>query len=240
MQQWIFTKVGGSVDPEPGNGQYLTFPINHCCITAMYQEDSNPAYQHEWDDGGHFGLDMTGWSNPFYASGNGTVAGVGGTATSGVGYWVAIQYDNVYAWNTNNTSLRIIPSIVMRYFHLASMSNLEVGDSVNLNTLIGTYGHTGQWWDRMGAHLHVEVDTDIKNPLYTPTLTHDVGDLYAGTPGAGDTTFDPCTVFFIKKSSPEEQTLTYSQSTCNKHPNVGEYYINVNKMKVFSTKVLPE
>ena len=234
MQQWICREIGTT------NGQYLALPINHCTITAMYQEDSNPAYQHEWDAGGHFGLDMTGWSNPFYASGDGTVVGVGGTATTGVGYWVAICYDNVYAWNTNNNSLRVIPSIIMRYFHLASMSSLKVGDHVNLNTLIGTYGHTGQWSSSMGSHLHVEVDTDIEKPLYTPTLTGAAGGLYAGVRGTGDTTFDPCTVFFIKESAPEEQTLSYSQSRCDKHSDKDEYYINVDKMQIFMTKVLPE
>ena len=242
-QDWKPIRLGGGVDPDPDpdpdKAQYLALPLNHCSITAMYQEDSNPAYQHEWDSAGHFGLDMSGYSNPFYASGNGVVVGVGGEARTGVGYWVAIRYDNVYAWNMNNDKLNIIPSIIMRYFHLASKSTLKVGQTVNLNTVIGTYGHTGSWYDRMYAHLHVEVDTDIDNPLYTPTLTGAAGGLYAGNRGSTDTTFDPCTIFFIKSSAPENQTLTYSQSKCDKHPSANEYYINVTKMNKFMNQIQP-
>lgn len=242
-QDWLPVRLDGGSDPdpdpEPGDAQYLALPLNHCTITAMYQEDSNPAYQHEWDAGGHFGLDMTGYANPFYASGDGTVVGVGGSATTGVGYWVAIRYDNVYAWNMNNSRLDIIPSIIMRYFHLASRSTLTVGQHVDLDTVIGTYGKTGQWHATMGAHLHVEVDTDTDNPLYTPTLTGAAGGLYAGSRGSGDTTFDPCTIFFIKDSEPENQTLTYSQSKCDIHPNANEYYINVAKMNKFKEQVQP-
>ena len=238
-QQWIVSPEvdggGTTPDPEPGEAQYLALPINHCTITAMYQEDSNPAYQHEWSNRGHFGLDMIGYPNTFYASGNGTVVGVGGAIRTGVGYWVAIRYDNVYSWNMNNNKLDIIPSIIVRYFHLASNSSLKVGQNVNLNTAIGTYGHTGQWYDSMGAHLHVEVDKDVDNPLYTPTLAGSAGGLHAGS----DTTFDPCSVFFIKDSDPENQTLTYSQDKCDKHPNANEYYINVAKMNKFMKQIRP-
>ncbi len=238
-QEWKPVLVDGGSTPDPGKAQYLALPINNCTITAMYQEDSNPAYQHEWDIGGHFGLDMTGYPNTIYASGNGTVVGVGGAARTGVGYWVAIRYNNVYAWNMNNNQRKIIPSVIIRYFHLASKSSLKVGQQVDLNTTIGIYGHTGQWYDSMGAHLHVEVDTDINNPLYTPTLTGAAGGLYAGNRGSSDTTFDPCTVFFIKDSSPENQTLTYSQSKCDKHPSANEYYINVTKMNKFMKQIQP-
>ena len=76
--------------------QKLCVPINKSTITAMYKDDSNPAYKHEWDSGGHFGLDMHGTPSTFYASGIGTVVGSGGASKSGVGYWVAIRYNNVY------------------------------------------------------------------------------------------------------------------------------------------------
>lgn len=124
----------------------------------------------------------------------------------------------------------------MRYFHLASKSTLKVGQEVNPTTPIGTYGHTGQWYMKMRDHLHVEVDTDIEHALYTPTLTGAAGGLYAGSRGSGDTTFDPCSIFFIKDSN---QTLTYSQSKCDIHPNANEYYINVAKMNKFMKQVKP-
>lgn len=229
-QEWTPRRVGGG---SSGSGQYLALPINNCSITAMYQDDSNPAYQHEWDSGGHFGLDMIGSPNPFYASGIGEVVGKGGTATTGVGYWVAIRYNNVYSWNMANDSRSIIPTIIVRYYHLASASALNAGDPVSLNTVIGTYGNTGKWHNSMGPHLHVEADTSIANALSTPTLTIPTGGLSAGNRASNCTTIDPCSVFFIKESTPECQNLSYSQSTCDVHPNSDEYYVNTIKMSRF-------
>lgn len=208
--------------------QKLALPINNCTITAMYQEDSSPAYEHDTQlSGGHFGLDMNGTPNPFYASGNGKVVGVGGTATTGVGYWIAIQYDSVYKWSMTSDTLTVVPAIVMRYFHLAAKPNLSVGTSVTLDTIIGTIGNTGE--RKMYNHLHIEVDTDTKYPTYTPTLTGSAGGLSAGVRGSGDTTFDPCSVLFVKETSPENQSVTFSQSYCNSHPS--EPYINEKKVE---------
>lgn len=213
--------------------QKLALPLNNCTITAMYKDDSNPAYQHDWDAGGHFGLDMYGSPATFYASGNGTVVGVGGSASVGVGYWVAIKYTNVYRWSMNSSSLTTLPAVIVRYFHLASKSSLKVGDSVTLDTVIGRMGNTGAW--NMGTHLHVEADTDINYPLYTPTLTGAAGGLYAGVRGSGDTTIDPCTIFFRKTSAPENQTVGYSQSYCNTH-GTSEPYINTAKVNALNNK----
>lgn len=229
------------IEPEPGAAQYLALPLNKCKITAMYKDDSNPAYQHEWSTNGHFGLDMVGMARPFYASGNGTVVGVGGGQRIGVGYWAAIRYDNVYSWNMENDNLQVLPSIIVRYYHLLEKPSLTEGQKVTLDTLIGSYDRTGAWYDSMKEHLHVEVDTDIKNPLHTPTLGGNVGGLYAGNRGTGDTTIDPCTVFFVKTSAPENQTLDYVQSYCDKHKeeDIYEPYINEDKMKIFARKVIP-
>lgn len=234
-QEWwpIPVDGGGGGEPVvPGDGQYLALPINQCTITAMYQEDSYPAYNHEYDAAGHFGLDMFGSVNPFYASGIGKVIGVGGTQTTGVGYWAAVQYDNVYTWSMSNDSLKKIPSIVMRYFHLQSTPKLTPGQRVDMDTVIGTFSNTGILQAQgMKPHLHVEVDTDVSHPLYTPTLSRAAGGLYAGTRGSGNSTIDPCSVFFIKDSAPENQTLTYQQSYCEDHRS--ELYINVAKMNKF-------
>ncbi len=213
--------------------QHLALPINKCVLTVMYKEDSAPAYAHEWDSAGHFGLDMYGSPNPFYASGNGVVVGVGGEANIGVGLWVAIQYDNVYQWNMDNNNEICLPSIIMRYFHLNSY-NVRKGQQVTLDTKIGTYGNTGEL--AMGAHLHIEVDTDTTYPLYTPTISTSKGGLRAGIRGEGDTTFDPCSVLYRKTSSPEKQTLSFSQSKCDKHPQANEYYINEEKVNIMKTK----
>lgn len=256
-QEWIVSPDvdGGTippdpeppVDPEPGTAQYLALPINNCTITAMYKEDSSPAYKHEYKVD-HYGLDMYGWPNPFYASGNGTVVGVGGEKLKGVGYWAAIRYDNVYSWNMENDNLRVLPSIIVRYYHLLEKPSLTEGQKVTLETRIGTYDKTGQWYNTMGKHLHVEVDTDIKNPLYTPTLRGSVGGLYAGNQGEGDTTIDPCTVFFKKESGVENQSLNYDKLYCGEHPpktdaseeeKEKDAFYNKKKMEKFMQKVMP-
>lgn len=206
--------------------QKLALPINKCNITVMFKEDS-PGYAHDWYPPCHFGMDMTGTVNPFYASGVGKVVGVGGAATVGVGFWAAIQYDNVYKWSMSSSSLTTLSSVIVRYFHLAAKPALTVGQSVSLATKIGTYSNTGS--AKMNAHLHVEVDTDVNYPLYTPTLEGAAGGLYAGTRGTGDTTIDPSSVFFIKTSADEYQALSYSQSYCNTH-GTAEPYINTAKI----------
>lgn len=179
---------------------------------------------------------MTGTVNPFYASGDGTVVDIGGIGITGVGYWTAIRYDNVYKWSTGTSSLTIVPAIIVRYFHLASKPSLKCGKPVNLDTIIGTYGHTGKWHDRMGSHPHVEVDTDINYPLYTPTLTGAAGGLFPRYRDSRDTTIDPASVFFLKKTAPENQTLGYMQSKCDKHPSANELYINVSEINTWKTK----
>ena len=94
----------------------------------------------------------------------------------------------------------------------------------------------------------MEVDTDIKNPLYTPTLRGSVGGLYAGNQGEGDTTIDPCTVFFKKESGVENQSLNYDKLYCGEHPpktdaseeeKEKDAFYNKKKMEKFMQKVMP-
>jgi len=222
--------------------QKLALPINKCTITAMYKTDS-PGY-HEWDTT-HYGVDMTGSVNPFYASGNGTVVDVGGSATTGVGFWAAIRYNDVYKWNSSSpSSLTAIGDVIVRYFHLKAKPSLTKGQAVTLDTAVGTYANTGGW--TMGNHLHVEVDTDVKNPLYTPTLGSASGGLQAGARNDKDTTIDPMTVFFRKTTAPESQTITYSQSYCAANHLIkpanttrcsgGLKYINTAKVTTMPTR----
>ena len=225
------TTSGGEEDVT--EGQKLVLPIDKSIITVMYKEDS-PAYEHEHGEGyPHYAIDMySHYGSSLRASGNGTVVGVGGSPNIGVGYWVAIQYNNVVRWEYNSSTTNIIPGVVLRYFHLSSMSSLEVGDTVNTNTIIGYYGNTGSK-QGMDPHLHLEVDTDTNYPLYTPTLSGNKGGLYAGTRGDGDTTIEPCTVLF--KSTILNQTIDSQQSYCAIHPGT-EPYINENKVDFWKTQ----
>ena len=98
--------------------------------------------------------------------------------------------------------------LVVRYFHLDAVGpDLYVGKKVDLNTVIGTMGQTGDYC--YGRHLHVEVDTDVANWKCTPTLSGaSKCGLMAGTRGDGDTTLNPLDVFKCKVSPPENQTCS--------------------------------
>lgn len=102
---------------------------------------------------------------------------------------------------------------------------------VDSTTKIGTYSNTGVL--NMGKHLHVEVDTDLKNPLYTPTLTGNAGGLFAGLRGSGDTTVNPLLVFKKKISAPENQTVGISQSYCKYHPD--EAYVPASRINAIGS-----
>ncbi len=209
MQQWVFTKVGGSSSgghPE----QNLAVPINHAKIQCGYHNpQKTPASQWQqcplystlgsFAKAGHFGMDLTGTVNPFYASGNGVVLGLSKNANNVIGKWLAIKYYNVKGYG----------DIIARYFHLNDIF-VSVDQEVNLNTLIATYGATGNYVT--GAHLHVELDTDTKAWNYTPTLSADNGGLCAGIRGSQDTTLNPAYVFKLKTSEPENQTMTYPET----------------------------
>ena len=242
IPQGVITIRVGSSNTSTPVGQYLALPIDNCTIIAMYKNDSSPAYEHEHNQEEHFGLDMIspigpGMRHPFvYASGNGKVVSLGGTDTTGVGYWATVQYDKVYRWNMNNDATYIESSIVMRYYHLASKPNLTIGQNVGMGSVIGTIGHTGKEIGQPRDHLHIEVDTDTKNPLNTPTLIYEVDGLKKGTRGLGDTTFDPCSVLWIRNSTINKQKLTYLQRSCNRHTSYNEQYINTKKMEEFMTK----
>ena len=200
--------VFSAIPTNAASGQYLAMPINKTTVTCGYKNEAPGYYKQVPSHGTHYGTDMTGSPNPFYASGNGVVLGLNKTAaTTGVGRWVAIKYTNVIYGN-------VCRDLVVRYFHLASVDpNLSVGKSVNLNTKIGTYGNSGVLWQQMGAHLHVEVDTDIVYWNYTPTLSGAVDGLKGRSNGATDSTMlNPLNVFRLKKSAPENQTcsITYN------------------------------
>ena len=84
---------------------------------------------------------------------------------------------------------------------------VNVNDSVSLDTILGVYGSTGGF--STGPHIHVELDTDVANWEYTPTLKGGTTcGLKKGIRGEGDTSVNPLNVFKRKISAPENQTCT--------------------------------
>lgn len=212
-QYWRLEKQGDSgetpppdPEPEPGNSQKLCLPLNSTIINTGYKEYA-PGYEIDGVIKTHYGVDLIGSTfsgddKRFFASGNGEILGFNAVyiAKSGyiVGRWVAVKYYNVEHYG----------DLVVRYFHLDAVGpDLYVGKKVDLNTVIGTMGQTGDYC--YGRHLHVEVDTDVANWKCTPTLSGaSKCGLMAGTRGDGDTTLNPLDVFKCKVSPPENQTCS--------------------------------
>ena len=206
--------------------QNLALPLNKCVIQTGYKDEA-PGYSHLGAGQRHYGTDMTSAAGitTVYASCNGIVKGINrNNPNETVGLWVIIQYDTVIGFNQ---------PLIVRYFHLESVdSNLNVGNRVTLDTVIGKYGKTGGAGVNTGKHLHVEVDTDLNAWNYTPTIASASGGL---RPGNRDTinsngdvvsqetyTRNPLKVFKRKISAPENQTFSLALL----HDETDAWYLN--------------
>lgn len=208
-QTWYYTDEGsssGGETPEPSQTQRLIMPLNQSVITACYK-DKSPGY-HQFGYGLHYGVDMYGGLD-FYASGNGTILGYSNldAGLGSMGRWLAIRYNNVIDIHGNN-----IGDVVLRYCHLEKI--YKTSGTVTIDDKIARIGKTG---GMKGVHLHVEVDKNVTNYNYTPSIS-DGKQKSNGLVGSrnNDTTIDPFEVFYKKTSAPENQTVTGSQSYCNK------------------------
>ena len=176
--------------------QKLILPINKCRITAGYK---NSNYQKEFGYI-HYGVDMTDKNRrdyTVYASGKGVVTQCG-YHTSG-GNVVVIVYRDCLCPDGKTRN------IAMRYYHLKSYK-VKKGQYVTKDTVIGFYGNTGA---SSGAHLHIECDSDIDYPNYTPQVSsrHDNSVLRKGI---ASTVLNPVSVLWIKESRPDYQIVVNS------------------------------
>lgn len=90
--------------------------------------------------------------------------------------------------------------LAVRYYHLEKI-NVKVGQKITKDSRLGLYGNTGA---SSGAHLHIEIDTDVKYPNYTPQTSKSNNVLKAGS----DSTINPVTALWVKKTSPDNQSVT--------------------------------
>ncbi len=79
--------------------------------------------------------------------------------------------------------------IAIRYFHLEKIY-VTKGQKITKDSKLGLYGNTGA---SSGAHLHIEVDTDVKYPNYTPQTSKSNDVLKAGV----DSTLNPVDVLWV-------------------------------------------
>lgn len=183
------------------NYQKLILPVNNMRVTCGYK---NPAYQNLVVNGlkmgTHYGVDYAFRRDiknlQMWASGNGTVIATG--KDNCFGNFVVIRYDNVY----NHVTKQVL-NVVMRYFHLASVS-VSKGQKVTKDTKLGIMGMTGTY--ATGIHCHMECDTDLTYWNYTPSLKGNSTYFRAGD-RVNDTTFNPIEVLHIKNTAPDYQTF---------------------------------
>lgn len=176
--------------------QKLILPINKCRITASYL---NKNYEKEFGYT-HYGVDMTDKDRKdytVYASGKGKVSHAGFNKSGG--NVVVIIYRDCQLPNGNTRD------IVLRYFHLKTIK-VKVGQNVNKDTIIGLYGNTGY---SSGAHLHLECDTDVNYPNYTPQIASASSNEVLKK-GVAHTMLNPTQVLWVKTTRPDYQQVVSS------------------------------
>lgn len=183
--------------------QRLILPPNNCKLTASWKTDSYKAQYGVT----HYGVDLISATGAidgkrfFYASGNGLVMGCGWDNV--VGNVLAILYQKALHKPTNR-----FVDVIFRYFHLNQIF-VKPGQTVNIDTLIATYGNTGQL--KMDKHIHLEADSDIMFPMWSPTVLS--SNLIRGRSlGANDKTmYNPVEFLHCKISEPECQVWTTAE-----------------------------
>ena len=176
--------------------QKLILPVNRAIVTAGFK---NANYRNQFGFS-HYGMDLVevNGTKTIWGCGSGTVVAAG--TDNVLGKVVVIKYlDCVMKDGTTR-------GVVQRIYHLNSI-NVSAGQNITKDTKIGDYGNTGQF--STGAHLHIEFDTDLNYPLYTPTIGSNSNILKTGT----DSMLHPANVMFVKTSSPDYQTISGSSGS---------------------------
>ncbi len=121
----------------------------------------NENYKKYWGYN-HYGWDISGsvryTEEDVYGSGIGKVYACG--KDSRLGYVAVIIYDNVYNFKTKK-----VQDLVVRYYHMSKLY-IKKGQEVSVATKIGRMSGYGIKPDSYGVHLHIDIDTDTKNPCY--------------------------------------------------------------------------
>ena len=174
--------------------QKLILPINKAKLTASMK---TAAYLKKFGFV-HYGIDMvsTHGDRTIYASGDGVVLATG--FDNVVGNVVAVHYPAAYNRTTKKTE-----DVVFRYFHLEKIL-VAKGAKLDKDSKIGIYGNTGML--NMANHLHIEADTDVNYPLYSPTVSRS-NLIWGRSQGAHDKSMsDPLEWMHCKSTAPDHQT----------------------------------
>lgn len=140
--------------------QLLQMPFARQMMLCGYK---NAEYRKYWGYA-HFGVDVSskqggaGADATVYASGQGAVVAAG--RDSKLGYGLAVLYPACKNHRTGE-----VADVVARYMHLAAL-HVKAGDAVAAGDRLATEGKEGT----TDYHLHLEFDTDIQYPVYSPQV----------------------------------------------------------------------
>ena len=163
--------------------QRLIMPFKKQMMLCGYK---NPEYAKYWGYP-HYGVDIStiqggaGDDPTVYASGNGIV--LEGGEDSRLGYGLCVLYSDTYNHKTGQSA-----SVVARYMHLSKIM-VKTGDVVKTGAPLAVEGKEGT----ADYHLHIEFDTDIAYPRYSPQVAGTGGFWVKGT----DSTIDPSHLFYV-------------------------------------------
>ena len=195
--------------------QKLVQPFHGKQVYTVGYENEAPAYPIEYPTyGEHHAVDLFGVNGMnIYASGNGEI--VDADTFTSLGKVLAVKYNNVIDRNGYP-----LGSVIVRYCHLNSWESTS--GIVGKDEKIAVEGASGEGaGNGKVVHLHMEVDTNINDPLSTPTEG-----------GTNNTTINPLDVFYRTST----QTV---QASCDYNPNIYSEYTNnkawYNKSKIDNT-----
>lgn len=140
--------------------QRLIMPFKKQMMLCGYK---NPEYRKYWGYE-HYGADIStiqggaGDDPTVYASGDGIVLRAG--KDSRLGYALCVLYSDAYNHQTGQSG-----SVVARYMHLSKLM-VEAGTAVKRGAALAIEGKEGTG----DYHLHIEFDTDLKYPQYSPQV----------------------------------------------------------------------
>ena len=174
--------------------QKLILPLNRTLVTASM---GNAAYRAKFGFP-HYGTDMVSavGDTTIYASGTGTLIAAGWDKYAG--NVVVIRYPGA-VYRPDGTAA----DVIFRYFHLAEIGKIPAGENaITKDTILGRYGGSGMgsksYWS---PHLHVEADTDVRYPRYSPTFTPSGEILFGRAAGATAATLRDCLDYLYRKTS---------------------------------------
>lgn len=162
--------------------QRLLMPFKSQMMLCGYK---NAEYLKYWGYP-HYGVDIStiqgqkGKDPTVYASGHGVVLLAGWDER--LGGALCVFYPDAYNHETGKSE-----NVVARYMHLASVV-VKTGDAVKVGDKLGVEGKEGTG----DYHLHLEFDTDIKYPAYSPQVANS-SFWKKGT----DSTWNPSSVLYV-------------------------------------------